>query len=116
MNHFTLLGRLTRDPELKNVGTNNVATVSVAYTEKFKVGNETKEWTSYLDAKIWGKTAINFAEYHSKGSLVLLEGSLKQERWEGNDGAKHSKVILNVSRWHFVGGKKSDSPQPATSF
>lgn len=115
MNHIVILGRLTRDPELKNVQGSNLVTCSIAHSKKFKKGDEVKEKTSFFEIKVWGKTAINFAEFHSKGSLALIEGELEQETWDAPEGGKRSKVVLNVSRWHFV-GKKSDSSQPATSF
>lgn len=113
MNHFTLLGRLTRDCETKIVGGTTLVTGSLAFSSKYKdKSGQMKEDTSYFEFQIWGKTAEAFIKFHAKGDLALLEGSLKQQRWEDNDGKKHGKVLLNIDRWHFVGGKKFDSSQP----
>lgn len=107
MNDVKILGRLTADPETKNVGGTDLTTGSIAYSKKYKDKNkETKEKTSFFEFKMWGRTGLAFAEYHSKGDLVLIEGELDQERWKTAEGENRSKTLINANRWHFVGGKK----------
>ena len=108
MNQVSILGRLTADPETKNVSGNDLITGTIAFTKKWKPKGETsyKEKTSFFEFKMWGRTGLAFAEYHSKGDLVLIEGELDQERWKNNEGETRSKTLINADRWHFVGGKK----------
>lgn len=94
-NKVILLGNLTRDPEVRytpNTGT-CVATFSIAVNEKYRQGDETKETVSYVDIVVYGKPAENCGKYIFKGDSVLIDGKIRQRRWEDKDtGAKRSKI------------------------
>lgn len=110
LNQVFMMGNLTTDPELKYLPSGApVCNFSVALNSKYKSGNEMKDEVSYINVVVFGKTAENCAEYISKGSKVLIQGRLKQERWE-KDGRKHSvvKVISNVV--NFLDGKRKSAP------
>lgn len=104
MNNITIIGNLTRDPELRYFESgNSVASFSIAWNE-YKKGGEQE--VHYFDCKAWGKTAETLANHCRKGSKVGLTGTLKQERWESKEGNKQSKVIINVDRLDLLGSKQ----------
>lgn len=119
MNKVTLLGNLTRDPEVRFTKSNKpVVNASIAVTERWKTeAGEAKESTVFVDLVIWGKTGEMFAEYHTKGSKALVDGKLIAEEWE-KDGQKRRTTKVQVAAWHFVGGKteaRPAAPKPAAS-
>jgi len=109
-------GNLTRDPELRFTPSGSeVCNLSLAVNRKWKnSAGEPQEEVSYLDAVAFGKTADVVSKYFHKGDQIILDGRLKQERWEDkNDGGKRSRVVIQVDRVEFVGGRKSAESAPA---
>ena len=110
-NRVILMGNITRDIEVRNLPSGTaVADVGVAVNDhrKNQAGESVQE-TTFVDATFWGRTAEVAAEYLSKGSPVLIEGRLKQERWE-TDGQKHSKLKVVCDRMQML-GRKSETSQ-----
>ena len=108
-NRVILVGNITRDIEVRNLPSGTaVADVGVAVNDhrKNQAGESVQE-TTFVDATFWGRTAEVAAEYLSKGSPVLIEGRLKQERWE-TDGQKHSKLKVVCDRMQML-GRKTDA-------
>jgi single-strand DNA-binding protein len=110
VNVVVLAGHLTRDPELRH--TPNGAAVcdfSLAINRRWTdSGGEKKEDVSFIDCVAWAKTAELVADYLKKGSAALVEGELRQERWEDKQGGgQRSRIKVNVSRVQFL-GKKDD--------
>lgn len=108
MNIVVMMGNLTKDVELRYLPNGSaVADFSIAVNSKYKPkdSNEFKEEVDYFLITAWGKTAENCAEYLSKGSKVLVQGKLKQERWEA-DGEKHSRVKIIAHAVQFLSAKK----------
>ena len=94
-NSVTLVGNVTRDPELRftNTGQANV-TFGLAVNRRWQ-NRQTQEWeeaTSFFDVVCWREMAENAAESLSKGSRVIVTGRLEQRSWETPDGDKRSKV------------------------
>lgn len=119
MNKVTLLGNLTRDPEVRHTKTGKaVVNASIAVNERFKTeAGEVKEIVTFVDLVIWGKTGETFAEFHRKGSKALVDGKLVVEQWE-KDGEKRRTMKVQVAAWHSVGSKteaKPAAPKPAAS-
>lgn len=112
MNTVTVIGRLCRDGELKDVGSTNLLKMTVVVSKKYKTKNgEQREDTAFIDVTLWGQSAEWLAEYAVKGAPVLVEGSLKQESWEDSDGNKQSKIIINAQRVQtLTWGENSESP------
>jgi single-strand DNA-binding protein len=99
-NKVILLGNLTKDPELKyNPSGKAVTTFSIGVNEYRKQGEESK--VDYFDIVVWEKPAESCASYLKKGSGVLVEGRLRQRRWE-QDGHKRSKVEIVASSVQFM--------------
>ena len=106
-----MVGNLTRDPELKYLGSGTAVTnFSVAVNRKWKKDGVEKEEVSFIDCTAWARTAEGIAEHFEKGKPILVEGHLKQESWDdAQTGAKRSKLKVVVEAFQFVGGKRSDS-------
>ena len=113
MNHVTLLGNLTADPETRFTSTGKaVVEWTLAVNERWKTASgEEKERCSFVGCFAWGTKGEAFARFHRKGAKALVEGKLVQETWE-KDGKKQSRTRVQVSEFHFVGGPKGEAAQP----
>jgi single-strand DNA-binding protein len=99
-NIVIIAGRLTRDPELRFTNTNRAyCKLGIAATKKYKTkGGEAREETTFVDGTVWDKAAEYCGEHMRKGQAVMLEGSLKTNSWEQQDGQKRSKLELALTR------------------
>jgi len=107
-NKVILLGNLTRDPELRYTPQGSAVcefalALNYQYTNK-QTGQKVEE-VSFIDIVAWGKTGEICAEYLKKGRQVMVEGRLKQDRWEAQDGKKMSKVRVTAENVQFVGSR-----------
>ena len=101
MNSVVIIGRLTRDPEIRYTQSGKaVSNMTLAVKRRFK-----KDEVDFLDCVSWEKTAELTAEYLRKGSQVGITGALKQERFEV-EGQKRSKVVINIEQLDFIGSKE----------
>lgn len=107
LNSVNIMGNLTRDPELKNISAGkSVCTLSIANNRIYSKNNEKVTEVSYFDVDVWGAVGENCAKYLKKGSGIIVEGRLKQDRWE-KDGKAQSRVRITANSVHFM-PKKSD--------
>ena len=108
-NRVILLGNLTRDPELKFLpsGT-SVANFGIAMTERYtdRQTGEQKETPCFVDIEAWGRQAEIVNEYLTKGSPIFIEGALKFDSWEAEDGTKRSKLRVRAFRIQLIGGRR----------
>jgi len=118
MNHVTILGNLTRDPETRfTPNGKSVTEASIAVTERWKTeSGEAKEKTAFIGLVLWGPTGEAFAKFHRKGAKALVEGKLVQEVWDDKDtGKKREKTKVQVEKWHFLptrdGGQQAEREQ-----
>lgn len=105
-NKVILMGNLTRDPEVRYIGDKNTALCEFSLAVNDNISDE----VSFFDCKAWGRTAEVMGEYCQKGRPILVEGRLKQESWENDEGAKRSKVVVVVQTMQLLGkgNKESD--------
>ena len=104
INNVVLVGRLTRDAELKFTNTGfPIANLSLAVNRRVKKGEVWQEEASFFDAVLLGKRAESLAQYLKKGTQLVVQGELQQRRWE-QEGQKRSKVEIVVNDVQFVGG------------
>src|SRR6266496_4113058 len=94
LNTLQLTGRLTRDPECKDINGSKVAKFGFA-TNYFQ-GKERDEGTTFLDVEVWGGLATVVEKYYKKGSPVVVSGELRQDNWE-KDGEKRSKHFCRAN-------------------
>ena len=116
-NHLTLVGNLTRDPEVKYLQNGTaVCELGLAINEKTK--NASGEWVEsaiFVDVTCWQKDAENAAKYLSKGSSILVDGRLKMDTWtDRTGGEKRSKLKVTANGITFIsGGKGNGGGAPA---
>lgn len=113
LNQVTLMGNLTRDPELRQTPTGqNVTSFSLALNRSYKdASGEWQEATDYIDIVCWGPLAERVAQYLSKGRRCLVQGRLQSRSWE-QDGNKRSKVEVLANDVTFLdsrGGGDNES-------
>ena len=108
LNQVTLMGRLTKDPELKTTNSGkNICVFTLA------VNGFQEDKTNFIDCKAWGKTAELISKYVAKGQRLLVTGELEQEAWE-QDGQKRSKLSVTVREIQFIekANSKTTTQQP----
>ena len=119
MNVVILKANLTRDIELRTVGTSGqqVAKIGLALNRNYTTaGGEKREEVTFVDAEAWGKTAETMAKYLSKGRPVIIEGRLKSDQWEDKEtGKKQSKLKIVVEQFHFADSKPAGQGADATT-
>jgi len=103
INRVVLIGRLTKDPELRQIpsGT-SIASFSVASNQTFTTNGEKKETVSYFSCILWGKGGEVFAKYATKWQRISIEGKLQQRRWQDKDGSNKSAVEIVVDNFQFL--------------
>lgn len=103
LNQVTLMGNLTRDPELRQTPTGqNVTSFSLALNRSYKdASGAWQEATDYIDCVSWGPLAERVSQYLSKGRRCLVQGRLQSRSWE-QDGQKRSKVEVLASDVTFL--------------
>jgi len=105
LNKVFLIGRLTRDPELRYTGSGSAVTnLRIAVNREYasRDGEKKKEETTFLNLVLWGKRAEVGAEYLRKGSLIFVEGRLTSRSWETPEHEKRSTVEVSVDNFQFL--------------
>jgi len=106
INVVILVGRLTRDPELRYTpGGTAVTAFGMAVNNRRKVGEEWKDEPCFVDVKVFGRQAESCSEYLAKGRQVGVEGRLSFSRWE-KDGQTRSKLEVTANNVQFLGPGK----------
>ena len=111
LNSLLLEGNLVRDAELHQVGSSgtSVCKFTVATNRSYKKDNGYEKEVSYFDVQTWGKLAEFSANSGKKGRGCRVVGRLKQDRWEGPDGKKNSKVYIVAEHVEWMPERKDDS-------
>lgn len=106
LNQVTLMGNLTRDPELRQTPSGQTVTnFSLALNRAYKdKSDEWQEVTDYVDIVCWGPLAERVAQYMSKGRRCLVQGRLQSRSWE-QEGQKRSKVEVLANDVTFLDGR-----------
>lgn len=119
LNDVKLVGRLTRDPDLRFTAKGQaVCRFDLAINRRFKdVSGEWKDDTSFIPIVTWRETAQRCHERLKKGSPIYVEGHLKSRNWETKDGQKRTTLEVVAQRIQFlakVEGDSSAAPSAAT--
>jgi single-strand DNA-binding protein len=121
LNQVTIMGNLTRDPELRQTPNGqSVCSFSLALNRSYKDSSgEWQEATDYIDVVAWSTLAERIAQYLSKGRRALVQGRLQSRSWE-QDGNKRSKIEVLANDVTFLdsrGGESGgdDTPAPASA-
>ncbi len=104
INSVIIVGRLTRDVELKYMNNGNaVASMSIAVNRSKKEGDQWVSEAHFFDVSYFGKGAEAVKPYLTKGKQIAVQGSLRQNRWE-KDGQKQSRVVIVADSVELLGG------------
>jgi len=110
LNSVNIMGNLTRDPELKYTPSGKtVCNLSIANNRVYTKNGEKVTEVSYFDIEVWGTVAENCSKYLSKGSGIIVEGRLRQDRWE-KDGKTQSRVRITANNIHFMPKRSGEAP------
>lgn len=105
-NKVILLGNLTRDVEIRYTQSGlAVAKTGMAINRRYTQNGESKESTCYVDLTAFGRQAEVLQQYVGKGSPLFVEGRLEYSSWEGQDGAKRSKLEVVIENFQFLGSR-----------
>ncbi len=112
-NKVILMGNLTRDPELRYLPNQTaVVDIGLATTRKWRgQDSQDHEETCFIDCTIFGKRAEVINKYFKKGSPIFIEGYLKFESWQAQDGSKRNKLKVVIQNFEFIGGNKQGGQQ-----
>ena len=105
------MGNLTRDPEVRTSGS-GVAIVKFGLAVNRRYKGSDGEWrdeATFVDITMFGKRGEAFARFHSKGTSAFVEGELRFDTWEANDGTKRSKLYVVANGWEFVDSGSRES-------
>ena len=113
LNTITVMGRLTRDPELRRTGSGiAVASFTVAVDRDFASEGQEKE-TDFIDCVAWRQTAEFVSKYFTKGSMAVAKGRLQIRSWTDKDGNKRRTAEIVADNVYFGESKKSQECAPA---
>lgn len=106
-NKIILAGNLTRDIELRYSQSGSaIANTAIATSRKFTSNGEKKEEVCFVDIIFFGKSAEVANQYLRKGSKILVEGRLKFDQWQDQQGKKRSKHCVNVESMQMLDSKR----------
>ena len=109
LNHIVIMGRLTRDPELRRTGSGiAVASFSVAVDRDFGKNENGEKETDFIDCVAWRQTGEFVSKYFTKGSMIVVSGRLQVRSWTDKDGNKRRTAEVVADNVYF-GDSKRDS-------
>lgn len=104
MNKVILMGRLTRDPELRQTTSGiNVARFSIAVNRRF--AKEGQQEADFINCVAWRQTGEFITRYFHKGSMIAVVGSLQSRSWDGPDGKRQYSTEVSVDEAYFTGSR-----------
>lgn len=113
INSLTIVGRLTRDPEVKYTsGGKALGNISIASNH----GYGDKQDVSYFDVEVWENKAIACEKYLKKGDQVMVQGYLKQKKWQTQNGENRYKIVIVCIQIQFPSRSNSDSQKDYQNF
>ena len=129
LNHITIMGRLTRDPELRRTGSGiAVASFTVAVDRDFGGRDGGERETDFIDCVAWRQTGEFVSKYFTKGSMIVVSGRLQIRSWTDKDGNKRRTAEVVADNCYFgeskrdrdnggsYGGNTYSAPAPASGF
>ena len=114
MNKVILMGRLTKNPELRYTNNSNipVASFTLAVNRRFQKAGEDKK-ADFIICVAWNTTAEFCSKHFSKGQQVGVIGRLQTRTWDDNDGNRHYVTEIVVEETYFADSRKKENKQPA---
>jgi single-strand DNA-binding protein len=116
LNSTALIGRVTRDPELRTVSTGagdrSVLTLGIAVRKSSKPDNDDTPTADFFDVTVWGALAETCSRHLCKGRLVAVSARLEPTAWEADDGSKRRGMEIVASTVEFLDRPPRDTDSP----
>ena len=108
LNHIVIMGRLTRDPELRRTGSGiAVASFTVAVDRDFGGRDGGEKETDFIDCVAWRQTGEFVSKYFTKGSMIVVSGRLQIRNWTDKEGGKRRSAEIVADNVYFGESKRS---------
>lgn len=115
LNHITIMGRLTRDPELRRTNSGiAVASFTVAVDRDYSKDGDKQ--TDFIDCVAWRQTGEFISKYFAKGRMIVVDGRLELRDWTDKDGNKRRNAEINVASAYFGDSKKDGAESNQTTY
>lgn len=116
LNHVVIMGRMVRDPELRQLdnGT-SVTSFSVAVDRNYVDKTTNERQADFLNVVAWRQTADFVCKYFHQGDMIALEGSLQSRKYTDKDGNNRTAIEIVASNISFCGGKNGGNANTATT-
>ena len=112
LNHIVLMGRLTRDPEIRRTGSGvAVTSFTLAVDRDFK-SQDGQKHTDFIDVTCWRNTAEFAAKYFAKGRMAAVSGSLQIRKWQDKDGNNRYSAEVVADNVYFADSKREGGEFP----
>lgn len=113
LNQVTLMGRMTRDPELKYTANEKAVVSFLLAVDRDYKGDDTVD---FIDCVAWGKAAETLARYFHKGERMIAVGRMQTRTWAASDGKKRKATEVLIDRTYFVETKRGDVAHKPEAF
>ena len=112
LNHITIMGRLTRDPELRMTQSQaQVASFTLAVDRDFGGRDGGEKQTDFIDCVAWRQTAEFVSKYFRKGDMIIVSGRLQTRNYEDKNGQKRKVTEVIATNFNFAGNKRDGQGQ-----
>ena len=114
LNHIVIMGRFTRDPELRRTGSGiAVASFTLAVDRDFKSGNSNEKEVDFIDCVAWRQTGEFVGKYFKKGRMAVVSGKLQIRSWTDKDGNKRRTAEVIADNVYFADSKSESNAKGA---
>ena len=117
LNHITIMGRLTRDPEVRMTQSQTqVASFTLAVDRDFVGRGDGERQTDFIDCVAWRQTAEFVGKYFTKGRMAVVSGRLQSRKWETREGEKRTSWEVVADNVYFGEGRRDGDSNESRSF
>ena len=116
LNHITIMGRLTRDPELRRTGSGVAVTSFTVAVDRDMAPQGQERETDFIDCVAWRGTGEFVSKYFPKGSMIVVSGRLQIRTWNDKEGNKRRTAEVVADNVYFGSSKKEDSNHGGSSY
>ena len=117
LNHITIMGRLTKDPELRRTGSGvAVTSFTLAVDRDFAPKDGGEKETDFIECVAWRQTGEFVSNYFAKGRMIVVSGRLQIRGWTDKDGNKRKTAEVVADNVYFGDSKNSSPAEAATDF
>lgn len=117
LNHIVLMGRLTRDPELRRTGSGTaVASFTIAVDRDFSSKDGGEKETDFIECVAWRGTGEFVSKYFTKGRMIVVSGRLQVRKWKNKEGENRYTTEVVADNVYFGDSKKEESNSGAAPY